>query len=225
MPASRQASAARFGRNMPSLDCSDCRSTKQHGGIGGGAVETMIVMENFGRVLALEPYLASVILGGGLGAARRRRRHAIGDAAEDRIRRDAPGLRACRAASALRSRRHRNDRAQGWIACHSRWREDPCSERRQRRPIDRIGAAVRDRAATVGHRALSGRRSGEGRHPARLSDDRRPARGRNLILRRARSGRRRYRRARQRLCLDRARDGSRDRRALRRSRRRDGRLA
>ena len=39
---------------------------EQHGGIGGGAVETMIVMENFGRVLALEPYLASVILGGGL---------------------------------------------------------------------------------------------------------------------------------------------------------------
>ncbi len=39
---------------------------EQHGGIGGGAVETMIVMENFGRVLALEPYLASVVLGGGL---------------------------------------------------------------------------------------------------------------------------------------------------------------
>jgi pimeloyl-CoA dehydrogenase small subunit len=39
---------------------------EKHGGIGGGAVETMIVMERFGRVLALEPYLASVILGGGL---------------------------------------------------------------------------------------------------------------------------------------------------------------
>jgi pimeloyl-CoA dehydrogenase small subunit len=38
---------------------------EKHGGIGGGAVETMIVMESFGRVLALEPYLASVILGGG----------------------------------------------------------------------------------------------------------------------------------------------------------------
>jgi pimeloyl-CoA dehydrogenase small subunit len=38
---------------------------EQHGGIGGSAVETMIVMENFGRVLALEPYLATVILGGG----------------------------------------------------------------------------------------------------------------------------------------------------------------
>ena len=37
-----------------------------HGGFGGGPVETMIVMEAFGRALALEPYLASVILAGGL---------------------------------------------------------------------------------------------------------------------------------------------------------------
>ena len=37
-----------------------------HGGFGGGAVETMIVMETFGRGLVLEPYFATVILGGGL---------------------------------------------------------------------------------------------------------------------------------------------------------------
>ena len=37
---------------------------EEHGGIGGGPVETMIVMEAFGRALALEPYLASIILGG-----------------------------------------------------------------------------------------------------------------------------------------------------------------
>ena len=36
------------------------------GGFGGGAVETAIVMEAFGRGLVLEPYLATVILGGGL---------------------------------------------------------------------------------------------------------------------------------------------------------------
>jgi pimeloyl-CoA dehydrogenase small subunit len=35
------------------------------GGLGGGAVETMIVMETFGRALALEPYLATIVLGGG----------------------------------------------------------------------------------------------------------------------------------------------------------------
>jgi len=36
------------------------------GGFGGGAVETMIVMEAFGRGLVLEPYFATVILGGSL---------------------------------------------------------------------------------------------------------------------------------------------------------------
>src|SRR5215212_8693391 len=39
---------------------------EEHGGFGGGPVETMIVMEAFGRALALEPYLATVILAGGL---------------------------------------------------------------------------------------------------------------------------------------------------------------
>jgi len=38
---------------------------EEHGGIGGGPVETMIVMEAFGRALALEPYWATVVLGGG----------------------------------------------------------------------------------------------------------------------------------------------------------------
>src|SRR5436853_6974105 len=38
---------------------------EEHGGVGGGPVETMIVMEAFGRALALEPYLATVVLGGG----------------------------------------------------------------------------------------------------------------------------------------------------------------
>ena len=39
---------------------------ERHGGFGGGPVETMIVTEAFGRALALEPYLATVVLGGGL---------------------------------------------------------------------------------------------------------------------------------------------------------------
>ena len=34
------------------------------GGFGGGPIEVMLVMEAFGRVLALEPYLATVVLGG-----------------------------------------------------------------------------------------------------------------------------------------------------------------
>jgi pimeloyl-CoA dehydrogenase small subunit len=36
------------------------------GGIGGGPVETMIVMEAFGRGLVLEPYVASIVMAGGL---------------------------------------------------------------------------------------------------------------------------------------------------------------
>jgi pimeloyl-CoA dehydrogenase small subunit len=39
---------------------------EEHGGVGGGPVETMIVMEALGRALALEPYLATVVLSGGL---------------------------------------------------------------------------------------------------------------------------------------------------------------
>jgi pimeloyl-CoA dehydrogenase small subunit len=37
-----------------------------HGGFGGGPVETMIVMEAFGRGLVQEPFFATVNLGGGL---------------------------------------------------------------------------------------------------------------------------------------------------------------
>lgn len=36
-----------------------------HGGLDGGPVDTMIVMEAFGRALVLEPYLSTVVLGGG----------------------------------------------------------------------------------------------------------------------------------------------------------------
>jgi pimeloyl-CoA dehydrogenase small subunit len=39
---------------------------ERHGGFGGGPVETMIVMEAFGRGLMLEPYFATVVLGAGL---------------------------------------------------------------------------------------------------------------------------------------------------------------
>ena len=38
---------------------------ERHGGSAGGPVETMIALEAFGRALVLEPYLATVVLGGG----------------------------------------------------------------------------------------------------------------------------------------------------------------
>jgi len=37
---------------------------EEYGGFGGGGVDLMLVMESLGRVLALEPYLATVVLGG-----------------------------------------------------------------------------------------------------------------------------------------------------------------
>ena len=39
---------------------------EEQGGFGGGSVETAIVMEAFGRALVVEPYLATVVMCGGL---------------------------------------------------------------------------------------------------------------------------------------------------------------
>ena len=36
------------------------------GGLGGGAIETMIVMEEIGKALVIEPYLDTVVIGGGV---------------------------------------------------------------------------------------------------------------------------------------------------------------
>ena len=50
---------------------------EEHGGFGGGAVDVMLVMEQLGKGLVLEPYLATVLLFGGLlqkGAAPSNRR-------------------------------------------------------------------------------------------------------------------------------------------------------
>jgi alkylation response protein AidB-like acyl-CoA dehydrogenase len=38
---------------------------ESHGGMDGGAIENMIVMEELGKVIAVEPYLQTVIIGGG----------------------------------------------------------------------------------------------------------------------------------------------------------------
>ncbi|OSZ71927.1 pimeloyl-CoA dehydrogenase small subunit [Sphingomonas sp. IBVSS1] len=39
--------------------------SEAHGGLGGGPVENMVVMEELGRAIVLEPYLSTVVIGGG----------------------------------------------------------------------------------------------------------------------------------------------------------------
>ena len=39
---------------------------EEHAGFGGGPVDTMVIMQEFGRGLVAEPYLATVMLFGGL---------------------------------------------------------------------------------------------------------------------------------------------------------------
>ncbi len=38
---------------------------EEHGGMGGGALENVIMMEELGKVIAVEPYLQTVVIGGG----------------------------------------------------------------------------------------------------------------------------------------------------------------
>ena len=37
-----------------------------YGGLGGGAIDSMVMMEEFGRALAVEPFVPTVVIGGGL---------------------------------------------------------------------------------------------------------------------------------------------------------------
>jgi len=39
--------------------------SEEQGGLGGGGVETMILMEEFGRALVIEPYMETIVLAGG----------------------------------------------------------------------------------------------------------------------------------------------------------------
>jgi alkylation response protein AidB-like acyl-CoA dehydrogenase len=52
-------------RGMAELGLLGLPFAEQDGGFGGGGVETMIVMEELGRGLVLEPFLSTVILAGG----------------------------------------------------------------------------------------------------------------------------------------------------------------
>lgn len=60
-----------------------------HGGLGGGAVENMIVMEELGKALVIEPYLETVVIGGGF------LKHAGGSAADALIGQIIAGTATC----------------------------------------------------------------------------------------------------------------------------------
>ncbi|MGY3591883.1 pimeloyl-CoA dehydrogenase small subunit [Bradyrhizobium sp. USDA 4341] len=61
--------------------------SEEHGGFGGSPVDTMIVMEAFGKALILEPYFATIVLAGGalrLGASEAQKADLIPAVAEGR---------------------------------------------------------------------------------------------------------------------------------------------
>jgi pimeloyl-CoA dehydrogenase small subunit len=63
--------------------------SEEQGGLGGGAVDTMIVMEEFGRALVIEPYLETVVLAGGFlreaGSAAQQEAHIPGIVAGETV--------------------------------------------------------------------------------------------------------------------------------------------
>lgn len=86
------ASADGFGRDnwrvMAELGWLGAALPEEYGGIGGGPVETMVIMEGFGRGLVVEPYFASIVLGGNLilqGGTDAARREILPQLAEGRI--------------------------------------------------------------------------------------------------------------------------------------------
>jgi pimeloyl-CoA dehydrogenase small subunit len=71
-------------RQYADLGLTGAPFAEEDGGYGGGAVEIMLTQEAFGRVLALEPYFATVVLAGGAlrhGATAQERAELIPDIA------------------------------------------------------------------------------------------------------------------------------------------------
>src|SRR5208283_2256854 len=88
-----QASPPGFGealwREYADMGLLGAPFSEEDGGYGGGPVETMIVMEEFGKALALEPYLQTVVLCGALirhGASAEKRAELIGKIAAGALR-------------------------------------------------------------------------------------------------------------------------------------------
>lgn len=68
MVANRQAMSEEVWQGFASLGLLGVPFGDEYGGFGGGGIETMLVMQALGRHLVVEPYLATVVLAGGLVA-------------------------------------------------------------------------------------------------------------------------------------------------------------
>ncbi len=108
---SPRAGAGRCGRSTPSSASSACRLPRSMAASAAAAIEIMLVMEAFGRALALEPYLATVVLGGTALRLAGSDGAESGDPAASRRRQADARLRAWRAAGALRPDRRADDGA------------------------------------------------------------------------------------------------------------------
>ncbi len=58
--------SAEIWQNYAELGLTAALLDEADGGLGGGPVELMLIMEQFGRGLVLEPYLANIVLAGGV---------------------------------------------------------------------------------------------------------------------------------------------------------------
>ncbi len=64
--ASPEGRDPRHWRQFAELGLLAAPLPEEHGGLGGGAIESMVVMEEFGRALVVEPFVPTVVIGGGL---------------------------------------------------------------------------------------------------------------------------------------------------------------
>ena len=106
---------------------------EENGGFGGGPVEITLVMQEFGRALALEPYLATVVLSGAavrLAGNEAQKSAILPAVAEGRMK---LAFSHGRAPGALRSDRRAHDGAADRRRLGARWRQKRRAARRQRR--------------------------------------------------------------------------------------------
>ncbi|HMG20409.1 MAG TPA: acyl-CoA dehydrogenase family protein [Kofleriaceae bacterium] len=66
--ASEPGFSREIWRQLGELGALSIALPEQHGGAGGGAVDTLVIMEALGRRLVVEPYVPAIVLGAGLVA-------------------------------------------------------------------------------------------------------------------------------------------------------------